>query len=107
MFVGVSNEPYEQTFDEETMGIDVGVSVRRAREKNAREGLRFSRKVIAGEEEVVKSDCAVLDVDSIILKCVHPALVMLKDSDECRPRKSVRLTLLLEMLNGDNTTRRG
>jgi len=39
-----------------------------------------------------------LDVDSIILNCVHSAMTMIKDKDSCRGRKTSRLQLLLSLL---------
>lgn len=74
---------------------DATTTVMNTQKKLVCEGLRYSRHLLTGDGEV-------LDVDGIIRKCIHPALVMLKDSELSQQRTSVRLELLLSLLDDSN-----
>jgi hypothetical protein len=71
------------------------------RKKLVCEGLRYSQQVMIGDGA---GNPEMLDVDGIIRKCIHPALVMLKDSELTQQRTTVRLELLLRLLDDRSQT---
>jgi hypothetical protein len=80
---------------------DATIAVLNTRKKLAYEGLRYSQQIMAGD------GTEVLDVDGIIRKCIHPALVMLKDSEQSHQRATIRLELLLDLLHESSRQRFG
>jgi len=93
--------------DDEDLPSDAAATVLRNRKQLATEGLSFSRNVMAGDAFCIGSGSEVLDVDGIIRKCIHPALIMLRDTEECRQRSSVRLELLLNQLDENHVKKQG
>ena len=78
-------------------------AVTNARRKLARRAVQYGRQVM---ENHSTSD-ELLDVDTIILNCVHSAMTMLKDKDSCRGRKTSRLQMLLSLLPPEFTEHAG
>ena len=83
-----------ETMDTAAPAADVVSAVTSARRNEARQALQFSRQLIEARPTADEH----LDVDSIILNCVHSAMTMIKDKDSCRGRKTSRLQLLLSLL---------
>lgn len=83
-----------ETMDTAAAAADAVSAVTSARRNEARQALQFSRQLIESRPTADEH----LDVDSIILNCVHSAMTMIKDKDSCRGRKTSRLQLLLSLL---------
>lgn len=79
--------------------VNVAHAVTNARRKEARQAVQFGRHLM----ERHPSSSEQLDVDTIICNCVHLAMTMLKDKDNCRGRKTSRLQLLLSLLSAEQT----
>jgi len=73
---------------------DVVSAVTNVRRKEAVRALQFGRQVMENRSSADE----LLDVDSIILNCIHSAMTMIKDNDSCRGRKTSRLQLLLSLV---------
>jgi hypothetical protein len=61
--------------------------------------------MMSGDATCIGSE--VLDVNGIIRKCIHLAIIMLREAEECRQRSSIRLELLLKLLAESNERKHG
>ena len=100
-FMNIDDDDISTTRAAETgEPIDSDVSVLKTKKEQAQRGLDFARRTIIGADGgEMGAVSEVLDVDGIIEKCVHAALVMLRDDEEHRQRKTLRLELLLYLLH--------